>query len=51
MDWPHVKKKFTPSELEYITKIDPKSDVEKISKYFNFRDVNIYPFDDERRFA
>lgn len=28
-------------ELDYIGKIDPRGDVEKLSKYFKFRDVSI----------
>ena len=39
MEWPQTKKKWMPLELDYISKIDPKADVEKLSKHFKFRDV------------
>lgn len=39
MEWGHVKKKWTPAELSYIKRIDPRGDVERLSKHFKFRDV------------
>jgi len=42
MDWPQAKKKWTPIELDYISRINPKADVEKLSKHFKFRDVSEY---------
>ena len=39
MEWPQTKKKWLPLELDYISKINPKADVEKLSKHFKFRDV------------
>ncbi len=37
--WPQVEKPWTPAELEYIKKIDLKSDIEQLSRHFKFRDV------------
>jgi len=44
MEWPQVHKPWTINELEFIRKIDPKADIEKLSKHFKFRDVLIFPF-------
>jgi len=39
MEWPHVHKPWTLTELDFIRKIDPKADIEKLAKHFKFRDV------------
>lgn len=44
MEWPQVKKPWTPTELEYIRKIDPKADVENLSNHFKFRDICLRNF-------
>jgi len=44
MEWPQVKKPWTPTELEYIRKLDPKSDVENLSHHFKFRDICLRNF-------
>jgi len=44
MEWPQTKKKWMPLELDYISKIDPKADVEKLSKHFKFRDICLRNF-------
>jgi len=37
--WPQVEKPWTHAELEYIRKIDIKSDIEQLSRHFKFRDI------------
>jgi len=44
MEWPQTKKKWTPLELDYISRINPKADVEKLSKHFKFRDICLRNF-------
>jgi len=44
MEWPQVQKGWTPDELNYISNINPKADVELLSKHFKFRDVTIKTF-------
>jgi len=42
MEWPQVQKQWTPDELNYISNINPKADVELLSKHFKFRDVSFF---------
>lgn len=44
MEWPQVQKQWTPDELNYISNINPKADVELLSKHFKFRDVSFFMF-------
>mmetsp|Transcript_6515 Transcript_6515/g.5854 ORF Transcript_6515/g.5854 Transcript_6515/m.5854 type:complete len:108 (-) Transcript_6515:1032-1355(-) len=44
MDWEHVEQPWTEEELEYLSKINPKEDVLKLTKYFKFRDVCLRNF-------
>jgi len=44
MEWPQTKKKWMPLELDYISRINPKADVEMLSKHFKFRDICLRNF-------
>lgn len=44
MEWPQAKKKWTPTELDYISRINPKADVERLTKHFKFRDICLRNF-------
>jgi len=44
MEWPHVHKPWTLTELDFIRKIDPKADIEKLTKHFKFRDICLRNF-------
>ncbi len=39
MEWPHVKKPWTPAELDFIAKINPKTEIEMFTKHFKFSNV------------
>jgi hypothetical protein len=44
MEWPQVKKAWSPDELALMRSLNPLKDIEMISKHFKFRDICLRNF-------